>query len=179
MNEWMERKRRILGRIINRKELPTFTYRLDKRAPATVRLEGFQPWLPDGDITLTQHVKGAYASGPRKGEQTKYDSQWVSTGAYGLIKNIDPVFAHQINHTYVYRIDTRLALSTGQFTDVNDDFDKRGLHRPYATQREWLKLGGIPQNAVNAYMSGLDFMAQYDFDTGAPDELALLGWRTF
>lgn len=179
MHEWLSRKRRIIGRIINRKELPAFTYRLDKRAPATVRREGFQPWQVGGTISLTEHVNGAYGHGQRQGEPTKFDSQWVSTGAYGLLKKLDPTFAQQILDTNVYKIDTRLALTTGEFMDANDEFDRNNLQRPYATQREWIKLGGIPNTAVVAFMTGKDFFASYDLTTGAPAEDALAGWQTF
>ncbi|MGL6012614.1 MAG: scabin-related ADP-ribosyltransferase, partial [Shewanella oncorhynchi] len=162
---------------IQRKSLPAFTYRWDSRSPGVILASGFQPWNINGNISIIEHVKNSYASGPNKNLQTKHDSQYVSTGAYGMIKNLDPTFAQQVLNSYLYKIDTNIALENGNFYDVNDIFDRSGLHRPYATQREWLKSGGIPARAVVMYMQGREYMNQYDFVRGAPDEQVLVGWK--
>src|ERR1700680_1939483 len=99
--EWLpagvNRKRRIIGRIINAKALPQYTYRLDQRAPVLIRATGFQPWNGGGNITLVEHVTNAYgANHAQAGQATKHDSQWVSTAGYGMLKNLDPTFAQQI-----------------------------------------------------------------------------------
>ncbi len=132
-------------------------------------------------MTLIAHVNNAYGvNHPRAGQQTKHDSQWVSTGAYDMVKTLDPTFAQQVFDTHLYKIDTTAALATGGFHDVNDAFDKAAIDRPYSTQREWLKVGGIPQNAVTEYMAGRDFMNQYDIaNNRAPDESSLTGWLAF
>jgi hypothetical protein len=79
----------------------------------------------------------------------------------------------------LYRVDTSLAAATGPFRDANDTFDKAGIDRPYATQREWVKEGGIPQNAIIEYMSGQTYYNQNDFANGAPAEDELTGWENF
>lgn len=180
MSNWLSRNRRILGRIIQRKHLPTYVYRWDTRAPATIRATGFQPWNGGGTITLIEHVTGAFAAGhAQAGQSSKQSSQWVSAGAYGMLKRIDPTFAQQILNTNLYRIDTATAVTTGNFLDVNDAFDRAGIDRPYATQREWLKQGGIDQAAVTDTMPGTTFFNQYDMTNGAPDEANLTGWTAF
>lgn len=178
--DWIKRKRRIIGRIVNRKHLPDFTYRWDTRSPSDIRASGFQPWDPSGTIGLIEHVNNAYAADHAlAGQLTKHDSQWISTGAYGMLKKIDPTFAQQILNTNLYKIDTQLALPTGNFHDANDTFDKANVNRPYSTQREWIKEGGVPQGAIVAYMTGRQFFNQYDMTNGAPDEDALTGWQPF
>lgn len=178
--EAVNRKRRILGRIINKKELPAFVYRFDTRPPATIRQIGFQPWNGAGGISMMEHVNNAYAAGPNAGQQTKHDSQFVSTGAYGILKHIDPTFAQQVLQTNLYKIDTTIALQTGMFYDANDVFDRAGKNRPYATQREWIKEGGIDQSAITHTMTGATFAAQLTVPGGvAPDENALTGWVPF
>ncbi len=179
MSNWFTRRRRIMGRVLNKKELPQYTYRFDTRAPSVIRALGFQPWANAGTISVIEHVKNSYASGAKAGQQTKHDSQWVSTGAYGLVKKLDPTFAQQVLSTNLYRIDTTLALATGNFFDANDTFDRAGIDRPYATQREWIKVGGVPQSAILHCMTGRAFFDQYDFSTGAPEEHLLTGWTTF
>ncbi len=177
----VNRKRRILGRIINRKELPAFVYRFDSRAPAAIRATGFQPWNGAGGISMMEHVNNAYATGhAQAGQQTKYDSQFVSTGAYGILKHIDPTFAQQVLQTNLYKIDAAVALQTGVFFDANDTFDRAGVNRPYSTQREWIKVGGIDQAAVLETMTGANYAGQLAMPGGtAPDEDALAGWQAF
>lgn len=179
--EGVNRTRRIIGRVINQKELPAFVYRFDARTPATIRATGFQPWNGAGGISMMEHVNNAYATGhAQAGQQTKYDSQFVSTGAYGILKHIDPTFAQQVLQTNLYKIDTAQALLTGMFYDANDVFDRAGVNRPYATQREWIKLGGIDQAAVVATMTGANYAGQLAMPGGnAPDEGALQGWQAF
>lgn len=179
--KWVGRKRRIIGRIINRKSLPRYTYRWDSRAPATIRMTGFQPWNGGGNISLIEHVNNAYGPGhARAGQQTKHDSQWVSTGGYGMLKKLDPTFAQQVLNSNLYKIDTAIALQTGNFVDANDYFDRAGIDRPYATQREWVKLGGIDQAAVVEYMPGRDYYRQLNHVTWtAPDEDQLQYWQAF
>jgi hypothetical protein len=63
--------------------------------------------------------------------------------------------------------------------DANDHFDRAKMNRPYATQREWIKNGGISQNAVIEYMPGKDFALQMGAGGIAPDEAELTGWLTF
>ncbi len=127
-----------------------------------------------------EHVNNSYAADhPQAGQMAKHESQWISTGAYGMLKNIDPTFAQQILNTNLYKIETRLAVQTGNFYDANDTFDKAGVDRPYSTQREWIKEGGVPQEAIVFYMSGRTFFNQYDMTNGAPDEDALTGWQAF
>jgi hypothetical protein len=171
------RWRRIIGRWLNGKTLPTNTYRWDTRAPDVIAQSGFQPWNPAGNIQLDEHVNNAFASGAKQGQAAKMESQWVSTGAYGMLKKLDPTFAQQVLNTNLYKIDTQVAKTTGSFSDANDHFDRLGKKRPYASQREWIKLGGIPGQAVVAWMTGKTFLDQYDFTTGAPDEGALTGWQ--
>lgn len=177
----VNRTRRIVGRIINRKELPAFVYRFDQRSPQLIRATGFQPWNGAGGISMIEHVNNAYAAGhPQAGQQTKYDSQYVSTGAYGILKKIDPTFAQQVLQTNLYKIDTALALQTGVFFDANDVFDRAGVDRPYSTQREWIKVGGIDQAAVIETMTGANYAAQLAMPGGiAPDEHLLQGWQQF
>ena len=179
-SKWVGRKRRIIGRIINGKELPTHTYRWDTRAPATIRATGFQPWNGGGNVSLMEHVNNAYAAGhARAGQQTKRDSQWVSTGAYGMLRKLDPTFAQQVLNSNLYKIDTATALTTGYFMDANDHFDKAGVDRPYSTRREWIKLGGIDQVAVIAYMTGQTYVNQLNNSFEAPEENSLNGWQAF
>lgn len=177
----VNRKRRILGRLINSKELPQFVYRFDARSPATIRATGFQPWNGAGGISMMEHVNNAYAAGhAQAGQQTKYDSQFVSTGAYGILKTIDPTFAQQVLQTNLYKIDAAQAALTGAFHDANDMFDRAGVDRPYSTQREWIKEGGIDQAAVLETMTGAAYAAQLAMPGGiAPDEDALAGWAAF
>ncbi|WKD50042.1 hypothetical protein [Microbulbifer spongiae] len=180
LNEQVNRVRRRVGRIINGKTLPPYVYRFDTRAPAVIRVSGFQPWDALGAVSLMEHVNNAFAANHAKaGMQTKYDSQWVSTGGYGLIAKIDPTFAQQILNTNLYKIDTSIALRTGNFSDANDHFDRAGINRPYATQREWIKSGGIPQEAVIECMEGLTYANQLDNRGNAPAENLLQGWRRF
>lgn len=166
------RAKRIVSRFF-KKKLPTNTYRWDQRTPDVIAQSGFQPWKATGNIRLDEHVNNVLDSGAL----AKYESQWVSTGAYGMIKKLDPTFAQQVLSTHLYKIDTALAKQTGSFNDANDYFDKKGKKRPYASQREWVKLGGIPPEAIVAWMLGKDYFDQYDMKTGAPAESALTGWQ--
>lgn len=177
----VNRKRRIIGRFINAKALPAHTYRFDERAPAAIRATGFQPWNGAGGISAVEHVTNAYGVGhAQAGQATKADSQWVSTASYGMLKQLDPVMAQKIpGGINLYRINTAIALGTGNFVDANDHFDRERLNRPYATQREWIKLGGIDQAAVTDYMDGLTYFNQLDAQDLAPDENALAGWLVF
>jgi len=96
-----------------------------------------------------------------------------------MLKHLDPVFANQILQTFVYRIDTAKSLENGgHFYDVNVLFDKAGIDRPYATQREWIKDGGIPAIAIVAYMPGRDYFSQLK-QFCAPDEDRLTMWQVF
>ncbi|PVZ71539.1 scabin-related ADP-ribosyltransferase [Pelagibaculum spongiae] len=179
MFEFISRKKRIIARVIQRKHLPEYTYRWDKRLPEVISSEGFFPWNIEGNVTLVEHVKNSYGfNHPRARQITQHDSQWVSTGTYGMLKKIDPTFAQQIFNSYLYRVNTQQALVTGPFQDVNSHFDKSGLHRPYATQREWAKLGGILASAIIEYMPGRVFYDQYNIVKGAPDENELTGWQS-
>ncbi len=180
VSKWAGRQRRIIGRIINRKALPMYTYRWDTRSPPTIRATGFQPWNGGGQITLMEHVNNAYSPGhAQAGQQTKHDSQWISTGGYGMLKNLDPTFAQQVLASNLYKIDTAIALGTGNFMDANDYFDKAGVDRPYSTQREWIKLGGIDQAAVIEFMNGQTYVNQLNAQFVAPDEQNLQGWQNF
>ncbi len=180
VSKWIGRQRRIIGRVINRKALPTYTYRWDTRSPQTIRATGFQPWNGGGNINLIEHVNNAYGAGhARAGQQTKHDSQWVSTGGYGMLKKLDPTFAQQVLNSNLYKIDTAIASTTGNFMDANDYFDKAGVDRPYATQREWIKLGGVDQAAVIEYMDGQTYVNQLNQQFVAPDEHLLTGWQAF
>ena len=110
----VNRIRRILGRRILNKELPTFVYRFDTRPPQMIRSEGFQP-RPNsiGGVSMMEHVNNCYAIGhAHEGRATKYDSQFVSTGAYGMLKPIDSTFAQKLLETNLYKIDTTIALQT-------------------------------------------------------------------
>ena len=178
----VNRARRIIGRVINGKQLPAFVYRFDQRTPQTIRATGFQPWNGAGGITMMEHVNNAYAAGhAQAGQQTKLHSQFVSTAGYGILKRIDPTFAQQVMNTNLYRINTALALQAGGlFFDANDVFDRAGVDRPYATQREWIKQGGIDQAAVVQYMTGANYAGQLAMPGGiAPDEHLLQGWQNF
>ena len=177
-DNWLERRKRIVARFLF-KSLPAHTYRFDTRTPAQLReTGGLQPWNAAGNITIREHVDNAYQNGLRQGQQTKYDSQFVSTGGYGMLKRIDPTFVQQILNTNIYKIDTALASQTGNFNDVNDYYDRLGVDRPYSTQREWLKEGGISYEAIVGWMPGITYADQIDPQTGdAPDEGALQGWQ--
>ena len=178
MSEGLARRKRIVSRIILRKHLPEFTYRWDARTPKQISSSGFMPWAQDGKLSLIEHVTSAFAVGHEmEGQLAKKYSQWVSTGAYGMIKKLDPTFAQQVLNTNLYMIRTKSALITGDFYDANDHFDRHGIARPYATQREWVKLGGVPAGAVIKCMTGKEYMSQYDFVTGAPPEDKLTGWE--
>jgi|GEM_PF-1698337 len=174
---FLHRWRRIIGRWINKKKLPTNTYRWDTRAADVIAQVGFQSWKSDGTISIEEHVNNAFMSGAKKGQMAKKESQWVSTGGYGMLKKLDPTFAQQVLNTHLYRIDTSAAKTAGNFNDANDHFDKIGQARPYASQREWIKEGGVPGASITHWMTGKTFLDQYDFTTGAPDEGALTGWQ--
>ena len=94
-----------------------------------------------------------------------------------MLKKLDPTFAQQVLNTNLYKIDTSKAKITGKFSDVNDHFDKINKDRPYASQREWAKLGGIPPKAVVSWMDCKTFINQFDLKNGAPDESKLTGWK--
>ena len=171
------RKKRILTRKI-KKTLPKYVYRWDRRSPDVIRRDGFQPWAVGGDLSVIEHVKNAlgnHRSNP--GMNAKEYSQFVSTGGYGMLSNLDPVFAQQVLDTNLYKIDTTICGGiSSDFFDVNDVFDRAGLHRPYKDQREWAKQNGIPNLAIVGVMCGRKFMSQYDFKNGAPKEENLIGW---
>lgn len=177
LGETLERTKRQIGRWWNKKKLPPNTYRWDDRKPDVIAGTGFQPWKGDGTLTLDEHVNNAFASGAKAGQLSKYESQWVSTGAYGMLKKLDPTFAQKVMDTHLYKVDTALASATGKFADANAHFDKIGKNRPYASQREWTKLGGVPAQAITEYMDGKDFINQYDMVTGAPAEDQLTNWK--
>lgn len=177
LGESLDRVKRQVGRWLKGKKLPPNTYRWDDRTPDKIAQTGFQPWKDTGTLTLDEHVNNAFASGAKQGQLAKYESQWVSTGGYGMLKKLDPVFAQKVMNTHLYRIDTSTASQTGKFADANAHFDKIGKNRPYASQREWTKLGGIPPQAVDKYMDGMDFINQYDMTKGAPDESQLTNWK--
>ena len=102
-----------------------------------------------------EHVNNAYAVGHAQANApVKHDSQFVSTCGYGMLKVLDPTFAQQIMGTSIYKIDTAVALLTGNFSGANDVFDPAGDNRPRMTQREWIKLGSIDQAAVIETMTG-------------------------
>jgi hypothetical protein len=178
--EGVNRTRRRFARIINWKELPAFVYRFDSRAPQTIRATGFLPWDGAGNISMMEHVNNAYSAGhAQAGQPTKHSSQFVSTCGYGMLKQIDPTFAQQLLTTNLYKIDTATAIQTGVFYDANDVFDRAGVNRPYATQREWIKRGGILPAAVIETMSGANYAGQLNAGGIAPDEDALQGWQQF
>src|SRR6266404_4417887 len=183
----VNRVRRIIGRVISFKHLRTqFVYRFDDRPPAEIARSGFQPRFQPRNkddakvngVSKIEHVNNAYAPDHPKagqpGQQPKDHSQFVSTGGYGMLKNIDPTFAQKLLRTNIYKIDTKKALETGLFFDANDHFDKKGKDRPYPTQREWIKEGGIDPKAVIAFMDGETFWKQCDQDKlVGPDEKQL------
>lgn len=149
-------------RWLSNKKLPSNTYRWDTRPPETIAGVGFQPWDSDGLVSLKEHVRN---SSDDDGHAVKYESQWVSTGAFGMIKKIDPTFAQQVTTSNLYKIDTAAAEanSTNSFVDVNKHFDSLEIERPYATQKEWAMEGdGIHPSAVVAWMPGGDYLDQYD-----------------
>lgn len=158
---------------MTQKELPPYVYRQDSRDPDTIRKFGFQPRQRNDLVSILDHVNGSYSSGPRQGQLTKEDSQWVSTGAYGMLQKLDPTIAQRLVDYFLYKIDTGLALRTGEFHDINDVFDRAGIRRPYPTQREWLKAGGISPAAVVGWLPGSMFAAQYNVTSGAPEEVIL------
>ena len=105
-------------------------------------------------------------------------SQWVSTGSYRMFRPIDGVFAQDIRAFWLYQIDAEAAMESGEFVDVNDHFDRAGVQRLYASQREWIKFGGISSGAVKKYMHGGDLLTQMN-GPYAPEEAALTGWNNF
>lgn len=182
--EKLIRKRRIIGRLINNKALPQYTYRWDARDAAAIGGTGFQPWLATGNVTIIEHVNNSYAVGhPLHGVRTpKNDSQFVSTGAYSFLEHMDAIFTQRAMTFYLYKIDTQLALATGLFYDVNDTFDRANQRHTYRSQREWLKDGGITPNAIVASMYGPTFMAQCNIDAQGlhpPTEANLAQWTAF
>ncbi|MCF7993565.1 MAG: hypothetical protein K9L32_00640 [Chromatiaceae bacterium] len=179
----INRKRRILGRILNRKELPNFVYRVDTRAPGTIRQQGFQPMDPQGVVTAIDHVKNSLSpnhpdyvlDNMGKGPAAKDYTQWVSTAGYGFFQPIDATFSSHLlrDNSYIYKIDTTIAVQTGPFVDANAHFDNSGLERPYATQREWIKLGGIHQAAIIYYITGRTMGDAMNANNIAPPTSAL------
>ncbi|TFH90038.1 scabin-related ADP-ribosyltransferase [Vibrio ouci] len=173
------RIKRIVARKARGKSLPRYVYRWDRRTPEEIKRTGFQPWNHNGDVSVIEHVKNSFAAHrPNPGMNVKEHSQFVSTGSYGMLSTLDPVFAQQVLNTNLYKIDTSLGgMRASDFFDVNDVFDRARIQRPYRTQREWAKQNGIPQEAVVEVMSGSVFMSQYDFKKGAPNEDKLIGWN--
>lgn len=172
----INRQRRIIGRVINNKQLPTYAYRLDERAPATIRETGFQPWNSTGTLALPEHVNGVF-----NGTQTlaKAHSQFVSVAYYSFLKKMDAKFLGGVLNKNIYKIDVQAASATGNFIDANDFFDRSGVDRPFADQRELTKEGGIDQVAVIEYMTGNNYYQQLDANFVAPDENLLQGWQAF
>lgn len=143
------RWRRIVARALNNKSVPDKVFRLDERTPEVIAADGFAPWNSQGSISLKEHVRGALDErDPEYGTAAKWKSQWVSTGALTMLQ--DPTLITAARGKYLYQIDTHRA--GGGFMDVNDHFDRSGIHRPYAKQREWAREGGVPAAAVTGYL---------------------------
>ena len=179
-------KSKQVGRIVFRelfKPLPTEVYRWDSRSPEVIAQLGFQPWNPDGEIRLDEHVLNRLDS---TGEAAKYHSQWVSTGAIGMLKNLDGQLAQKILDTKLYKINRPTAEQTQQtgnfqdakFKDVNDHFDRIGKDNPSRTQKEWAKEGNIPPTSIEGWMSGQEFFDQYDINNGGFIGGDLTGWHS-
>ena len=172
------RKKRIVTRNVRGKSLPQYVYRWDTRSPDVIKIAGFQPRAIDGDLSVIEHVNNALGSHRSNPEMNaKEYSQFVSTGSYGMLSTIDPVFAQQVLHTNLYKIDTTMIGCSSDFFDVNDVFDRAGLRRPYKEQREWAKINGIPRLAIIEVMTERELMSQYDFKHGSPKEKDLTGWK--
>lgn len=173
------RKWRQFKRWLSNKKLPSNTYRWDTRDAGTIAKEGFQPWNSEGTVSLTEHVMGSSAD---DGHAVKYESQWVSTGAFDMLKTIDPIFAQQVLNTNLYKIDTAAVqkITKSEFVDVNKYFDSIGKKRPYASQKEWaMQKEGIPAQAIVAWMPGSEFIKNYDLAKNelSTDEASLPGWQ--
>jgi hypothetical protein len=178
--EGFKRKMRILKRILDKKSLPPKVYRLDARPPEKISYEGFQPWKPEGQISIEEHVNNVLKNSG--GKLAKYDSQFVSTAGYkGLA---DATLAQICGGKFIYKVDTKFAgMDKSNSADVNDYFDRLGQRRPYSTQREWIKSGGIPGAAIEEYLPAGDFYKnQVKYKTKPlrlqlPKESDIKGWR--
>jgi hypothetical protein len=189
-----DRAQRRIARKITRKKLPEYVYRWDTRPPATIRIDGFRPNSENypglhvalGNVTLFDHVRNSWSDPamwvPNETGRSvlpKSVTQWVSTGSYGMLNPLDPTFAHQARNSFLYKIrtsDAQLQNGPQEFYDVNDEFDRVGLARPYPTQREWIKLAGIPARAVVSYMPGAMFVDLWARNQLPDDETKLGGW---
>lgn len=159
--ESMNRKRRILGRVLNQKQLPPFVYRTDGRTPTEISATGFQPWNPDGDVSLFEHVRGSFDD---DSGATKLSSQWVSTSAFRGLAQMDARLIMALRSGFIYKINTATAVQTGEFRDVNNAFDTAGRDNDFSDQREYAKRGGIAAHAITAYLTGEVYAKLCDTD---------------
>jgi Domain of unknown function (DUF4157) len=170
---WRRVKRFLMG-----KKLPASTYRWEPLSPELVSQHGIPPRKKQGSVSLKEHVTGASEVDQK---MVKFDSQWISTGAWGMLKKLDPTMAHQVLERTLFKIDTARAEEDNEhkFVDVNKHFDQMGQPRPYPSQREWAIEGGIPPRAVVGWMTGEQYMSQYDDATGGipGGEESLRGWQ--
>jgi hypothetical protein len=181
LGDRIARQLRIWKRVIDEKHLPDNVYRIDARDPNTISQTGFQPWNDNGNISIKEHVTGVLDQALANGSTlAKQESQYVSTAAYGGLK--DAILGQVSMGKYLYKIDTAaIPLRYGSFTDVNNYFDQLGIPRPFAKQREWIKEGGIPGAAITHYMSAQTFYTQeadvVDGQLVLPDENSIAGWQ--
>jgi hypothetical protein len=172
------RRWRRVKRFLMNKKLPASTYRWEPLSPELVSQHGIPPRKKQGSVSLKEHVTGASEVDKK---MVKFDSQWISTGAWGMLKKLDPTMAQQVHDRTLFKIDTAKAEEDNEhkFVDVNKHFDQMGQPRPYPSQREWAIEGGIPPRAVVGWMTGEQYMSQYDHATGGipGGEESLRGWQ--
>jgi hypothetical protein len=151
-------------RLRERIPLPTSVYRSDERTPEKIAEVGFQPWLPQGNISIIEHVKQvleedhpdlATGESGKAGMGAKKHSQFVSTaGDLNFAK--DPTLLAGLLNKYFYKINTRT--NTQSFHDASISFDEQGIPNPYETQFEFCQEGGIPGNQVSYFVPGSKLM---------------------
>ncbi|MEH1942721.1 MAG: hypothetical protein V7L01_21230 [Nostoc sp.] len=181
LGDKIEQQLRIWKRNLDGKRLPATVYRIDARNPNQISQTGFQPHKDNGNISIKEHVNNALDQVLANGDTTaKYQSQFVSTAAYGGLK--DTILLHVATGKYLYKISTSaINLANASFTDVNDYFDRIGQPRPFPKQREWIKQGGIPGAAIRQYMDAETFYKQkvniVNGQLVLPDENSISGWQ--
>src|SRR5206468_2980987 len=97
-------------------------------------------------VTLKEHVKNVLDSDGVT--QAKYESGFVSTGAFDMFH--DTKLISMLPKKHLYKIDTQSAVGSGTtFHDANSYFDHHNVaDRAYYRQREWSAEGGIHGSAV-------------------------------
>ena len=158
--------------------LPANLYRWDPLGPEVVAEHGLPQRDSTGTVSLKEHVNG---SADADGRIVKYESQWISTGAWGMLKKLDPVLAQQVHDRTLYRINPVQAEADSggrKFKNVAEHFDDIGKKQPYPGQHEWALEAGISAASIVGYMTGQTYLDQYDPAIGGipGGEAGLTGW---